>query len=192
MFVAPISTEGYLESSPPVYSLATRINVIWESSEIGESSTMAVYAALGDVGYVDFKLNVDNEIVDFVWRGLKIPPPLKRISEIPQTHPDYDFKIYGLTTVYENCDFHGFYAFLDYGFYDNSWLKWWGFENSLSSIDSTGCYSASIWTESGRKQIFDDDQRCFSGEDLDWLNDKSHSIFIGKSEKEECTSNINK
>eukprot|EP01123_Difflugia_compressa_P012803 TRINITY_DN5624_c0_g1_i1.p1 TRINITY_DN5624_c0_g1~~TRINITY_DN5624_c0_g1_i1.p1 ORF type:complete len:212 (-),score=38.66 TRINITY_DN5624_c0_g1_i1:66-638(-) len=189
MFATAISPQGYIEITSKTYSLAARVNVIWESAgKNSENGHMGVYAALGDVGYVEFELNIDNEIVDFKWRGLKTPPKFKTYAEIHKVKDTENYKLFGKPTFYQDSYFSGSHAVLDYGFYDNLWLKWWGFENGISSADVTGCYSASIWTEEGHKHVLDDESaKCFE-EDLRWLNDKSHSVSIDKSEKQECNN----
>jgi hypothetical protein len=184
MFVAPMNEIGYLKNEESAIKLYIKINVVWESFCLYPRSPLAIFGALGDVGYVVFTLTSDNTIEKFSWRGLKIPPNYENIDEIVEISlPNDEHKVHGKPTFYDHCSYSGSFLFLDYGTYESAWLKAWNMQNSISSADVSNCYQAVLWIGENEHEIIDDEKvDCFK----ERVIDKTHAIVIDISEEEYC------
>jgi len=189
MFVAPIDDIGYFQKYESENSFIVYINVVWESYSLYTDHFRGIYGAKGDVGYIEFKLNTRNEIIDYIWKGMKNPPNYKSFDEMDMPIKRYiqntnitsrsvlteDHKINNLPTFYDDCSYGGIYIFMDYGTYGPDWLKSCRVYKSISSIDVTNCYAAVMWRDKDLSVKYDNERiNCFGEE----MNDKTHSIDI--------------
>jgi len=181
------------------------VNIVWES--VGKcptsSNKICLFGALGDQAYIDFKMDRDNQIVNWKWQLVQEPTAYPTLEELLKEntislHND-QIRIRQYPSLYEHCSFSGQFVVLGTGWFHYDWLNYWSVivtdstsQNgvlSFSSIDTVGCWTVTLWIgtawEDKMKTFTNSIEDCFQ-DNLGWLNDKTSSMSSFRSYR--CTN----
>jgi len=208
MFVAPVEDEciPFLQQETGNSYCSVRINIVWESATPTDGH-MLVFAALGDVCFVEFLLTENKkDIKEYKFQYCSFPPEFPTASELwknrvekrnsdtagtdgnsdKRSSSELQIKKFGkYSAAFTSCDFNEIIVVLSPGYIDFKWLNFWKLtkEVGISSVDVRDGWSMVLYNKPAWKGdnlvLTDESEPCFS-QGVGWMNDHSQSLIVFK------------